>query len=266
MKNKLMYAALLLFTVFFACKNDAAKQPVAAQPVALETRKIEKKAGPDCDKPDSLIMSCVEIDLAYPTVKQDTGALKPAVEEWAMDYLTALVGYAEEPDNMPPLEEAIEGFIANHAEQAKEMPDIPARHSAVAWDTVLLNDGNHLTLRLDGFNFAGGAHPNPASAVATWEVATGKRVKLEDLVTDLAALQVIAEKKFRETRADLFKPESEGGYGFDFDEAVPFKLADNTGLVKDGIFFCYVPYEVGPYAMGGTDFVIPFSELAAIRK
>ena len=117
------------------------------------------------------------------------------------------------------------------------MPDAPANYTVEVNDTVLLNDGKHLTLRLNGYNFMGGAHPNATSAVATWEATTGKLVKLEDLVTDLPALQKLAEQKFREAKADAFKE------GFEFTPDWPFKLADNTGLTDKGIFFCYVPYE-----------------------
>ena len=50
--------------------------------------------------------------------------------------------------------------------------------------------------------------------------------------------------------------------GFQFDETFPFKIADNIGLVKDGIYFIYVPYEIGPWAIGSTEFVLPFTGLA----
>ena len=80
------------------------------------------------------------------------------------------------------------------------------------------------------------------------------------------ALKAKAEKKFREVKAEVFKPESDGGWGYEFDEVFPFKLADNTGLVENGLFFCYVPYEVGPYVLGSTEFVLPFDEIKELLK
>ncbi|MBI5916459.1 MAG: DUF3298 and DUF4163 domain-containing protein [Bacteroidetes bacterium] len=269
MKNNITTSTLIFLLAapaFQACKNDPPKEPESAKPVTLESLAIEKKTGPDCDKVDSLRLNCVEISLRYPKIKEGSEALKPIVDAWATDFMTGMVGYAEEPDNLPPLEEAIQAFVNMHDEMVKEMPDGPLYYTAETKDTVLLNDGKHLTLRMDGYTYVGGAHGNSTSIVATWDVATAQKVTLDQLVTDLGALQQLAEKKFREVKAEVFKPESEGGWGFNFDESNPFKLADNTGLVKDGIYFCYVPYEVGAYAMGSTEFVIPFAEIQNIRK
>ncbi len=185
--------------------------------------------------------------------------MKKAVETWSGDFMTSLIGYAGEPDNMPTLEEAIKNFFDSHDEVAKDFPEVPA-YAAETKDTILLNDGKHLTLRISGYSYAGGAHPNSTTTVATWETATGNPVKVEDVVTDLKALQNVAEKKFREVRKEAFQE------GFDFDETFVFKLADNIGMVKDGLYFCYVPYEVGPYVLGQTEFVIPFDEIRQILK
>ncbi|MBK9013694.1 MAG: DUF3298 and DUF4163 domain-containing protein [Saprospiraceae bacterium] len=267
MNSRFQSLVLLAFFVMpfvQSCKNEKPAPPIG--PLTLESKKIERKNGPDCDKPDTLIVNCAHVDFKYPVLKDGSDSLRQAVDGWAMEFMTAWVGMSEEPDNLPPLEEAITNFFNMHDEQVKEMPDGPAYYVAETRDTLLLNDGKYLTLKLDGYSYVGGAHPNASSSVATFDVATAKKVTLDQLVTDLDALKKAAEKKFREVRADLFKPESEGGYGFEFDETSPFKLADNTGLVKDGIYFIYVPYEVGAYAIGETEFVLPFSEIQGIRK
>ena len=267
MKNSLTLALFFAFAILLAsaCNNDK-PQAETAQPVALETLTIEKKEGPDCDKPDSLRLNCVEVSFRYPSVKDANSPLKAIVEAWSKDFMTSLVAYADEPDNMPLLDDAIQSFIDMHDEMVAEIPDGPAYYIAETWDTVLLNNGKRLTLKIDGYNYAGGAHGNSAAAVATWDVATGKQVYLEDLITDMDALRARTEKKFREAKTEIFKPESEGGWGFNFDETFPFKIADNTGLTENGIYFCYVPYEVGPYAMGSTEFVLPFDEIKDLMK
>lgn len=265
--NRRYYSLAILATAmlafFTACKQDA---PAAAKALTLESQTIERKNGPDCDKPDTLVVNCAMVKFIYPVLKDGPDSLKQSVDAWAKEFMTTWVGMAEEPDNLPPLDEAINGFFNMHAEQVKEMPDGPANFVAETWDTVLLNDGKHLTLMMDGYSYMGGAHPSGSSSVATWDVATAKKITLDQLVTDLDALKQIAEKKFREVRADIFKPGEDGTPGFEFDEVFQFKLADNTGLVKDGIYFIYVPYEVGPYAIGETEFVIPFADIQAIKK
>jgi hypothetical protein len=232
----------------------------------LESVKIERKNGPDCDKPDSLIVNCAQVNFSYPQLKDGSDSLRQGVDAWAREFMISWVGMSEEPDNFPPLEEAITNFFNMHLEQVKEMPDAPAYYMAETKDTVLLNDGKYLTLKLDGYSYMGGAHPNASSSVVTFEVATSKEISRDQIVTNLDSLKMFAEKKFREVHADLFKPASEGGTGFEFDETFEFKLADNTGLVKDGIYFIYVPYEVGPWAISATEFVLPYSEIQQIKK
>ncbi len=241
-----------------SCKPGAPSPP--AGPLALESLKIERKNGPDCDKPDTLIFNCAHVNFNYPALKDGSDSLRQAVNAWAHEFMTSWVSMAEEPDNQPPLEDAINSFFNMHTEQVKEMPDGPAYYEAETTDTVLLNDGKYLTLKLDGYSYTGGAHPNASAAVATWDVAAAKKITPDMLVTDLNALQLLAEKKFREQQADAF------ANGFNFDETSPFKLADNIGLLKDGLYFCYVPYEVGSYAMGFTEFVLPFSEIPGIKR
>ena len=79
-------------------------------------------------------------------------------------------------------------------------------------------------------------------------------------MTDKNALRVLAEKAFRTERAEAFNE------GFDFDETFVFDLPINFGLTETGILFYYNAYEVGPYALGSTEFVIPFAELGNLAK
>ena len=58
MKNSLTSALFFAAAILLAgaCNSDK-PQTETTQPVALETLKIEKKTGPDCDKPDTLRLS-----------------------------------------------------------------------------------------------------------------------------------------------------------------------------------------------------------------
>ncbi len=267
MKKYSHFLVLLVICIgnfFQSCKNEKPTPPPA--PLTIESVNIERKNGPDCDNPDSLIVNCAHVNFSFPQLKDGSDSMRQGVDAWAREFMISWVGMSEEPDNFPPLDEAITNFFNMHHEQVKEMPEAPAYYVAETKDTVLLNDGKYLTLKLDGYSYMGGAHPNASSSVVTFEVATAKKISLDQLVTSLDTLKQLAERKFRAVRPELFKPESEGGYGFQFDDVFEFKLADNTGLVKDGIYFIYVPYEVGPWAIGTTEFVLPYSEIQQIRK
>jgi hypothetical protein len=230
--------------------------------VELESTLTERMEG-NCEEAD-MESNCAKVSLSLPIVKDNNEALKTAVSNWAQDFAIGMLDPSTELDKVPEngnaLEAAVQSFMTMYKEMLEEMPDSPVNYTVEITDTVLLNDGKHLTLYLDAYTFAGGAHPNPSAAVATFEVQTGKKLTVQDMVTDLEALQSMAEKKYREVKAEAFND------GFDFTPDWPFKLADNIGLTKEGIYFCYVPYEVAAYAIGFAEFTLSFEELKDILK
>jgi len=53
--------------------------------------------------------------------------------------------------------------------------------------------------------------------------------------------------------------------GFWFNEG-NFKLNDNFLITTDGLKFFFNSYEIGPYAIGTTELLIPFSRIKNILK
>ncbi len=252
--NKLQLLALSFF-IFFSCKNDPPpNQPEPSESLLLiESVTVERKEG-QCDD-GNYESKCASILLKYPSVKKGTDRLKKNVANWANNYMVSMLDPGLELDQETSLESAMQSFIEMHREMTLEMPDLPSYYTLEVTDTILLQNNEHLTLRLDAYSYTGGAHPNAFAAVATFNSQTGGLFRIGDLVPNLEALHALAEQKFREVQAESF------GDGFDFTEGWPFKLADNIGLTNEGLFFCYVPYEVAPYAMGFTEFVIPFDSI-----
>lgn len=218
-----------------------------------------REKGSDCDQPDTLRSDCGRIELDYPVVYFKEAPLGKAVQAWATGYLAGMLTVgAEESGNSPSLDAAAKTFF-----DAREDFQGSVMYGVFVADCtfeVLFNNGYYLTLEITGFSFQGGAHGNPTAAVATFDVRTGKQLQWADLVTDQVALQALAEKKFRQERAEIFND------GFDFDSSFPFALPANYGLTPKGIYFHFLHYEVGPYAIGNTTFVLPFGELGALLK
>ncbi|MBI5913967.1 MAG: DUF4163 domain-containing protein [Bacteroidetes bacterium] len=266
-KQLLACLAFCGFASLFSCKNGT-KAPEATN-VVVSTIHFNKSDGADCDKPDTLRMDCATINLSYPNVEEGSGPLKKNVAAWAEKYLTGILeGYDSlgNPISSNSLDAAAASFFQTRKDFAKEAPDAPGwGWTAESEDTVLLNNGNHLTLEIVGYTFQGGAHGSPTASVATFEASTGKQLTWNDLVTDTTALKAVAEKKFREERADIFKP-TDGSEPFKFDDIFQFKLPDNYGLTQAGIYCRYLAYEVGPYAIGETVLTISFEELGTLSK
>ena len=242
---------LFLPFLFLACQNEPKPPPPGPNVLLLESMTTTRDEG-QCDMPGE---PCAHISLKYPVVKSGKGKLKKSVANWAHDFLIGMLDPGLEADAETSLSSAIEGFVEMHREVVEDMPELPNRYEVEVTDTILFQNKKHLTLRLDGYSFTGGAHPNAFASIATFDLQSGRQLKIDDLVTDRGKLKDLAEKHFRKARPDIFAE------GFDFDEGNPFALASNVGITTEGLFFCYVPYEVTPYALGFTEFVIPFDEV-----
>lgn len=262
-QNLLMLGALLTAS-FYACQQNP---PAPPKSVMLGSAGLQQSRGLDCDKPDSLRTNCAVLDLHWPEVKEGPAGLKKAVADWTTGYIGGILAPETSSNASISIDSAARAFFLSHQAMSKEAPDSPLGHwTAESHDTVLLNDGVHLTLKIDGFLYTGGAHGLPLASIASFDIATGKQLGWADLVQDTVQLQKIAEQQFRQEREDLFKPEAEGGADFKFDDVFVFKLPDNFGLTDKGIYCCYVPYEVTPYVFGPTEFVIPFEALGGLLK
>ncbi len=224
--------------------------------------------GKGCSLPDSLRTNCATIDFSLPKIEQGSDALKKSVAEWCENLITGLLMPEIDLDSTKAVsvEQAAQSFFKMHQEFAVEAPDSPMTYySAECQDTVLFNDGKHLTLEITGYIYTGGAHGMPVADVSTFDIITGKKLNWDDLVTDKAALKAIAERKFRAERADIFQP-TDGSEPFQFDDVFVFDLPSNYGQTQEGIYCHYQPYEVGPYAIGSTTFTISFAEIGALLK
>jgi len=265
-KTSFLLVCLLLSAFVFSCRKN---KPAPPQVVTIGGLQLQEQGGADCDRPDTSRTNCARLDLHWPTIEQGSIALKNSVNQWAVRYLSGIL--APLPDAKTPVAGSVEAaaklFFEEHRKFTKEAEGSVMAGGWVAESEyrVLLNDGRHLTLEITGYTYQGGAHGSPTAAVATFDALTGKQLGWSDLVKDKAALKTLAEKKFRETRTDLFNP-TDGIESFEFDASMPFDLAQNFGLVPEGIYFHYLVYEVGPYAIGPTQLTIPYEELGTLAK
>ncbi|MFN4079323.1 MAG: RsiV family protein [Saprospiraceae bacterium] len=251
--------ALVCGAAFFvlSCGDSSS----SLSPVVIGESRFERSGGPDCDLPDTLQYKCARIELEWPVLESGSETLKANFAKWAESYLVSMLTIGESADAVREIEPAAALFLSAHDEFLREREEGVMGNWAVdAGYNILLNDGAHLSAQINAYTYAGGAHGLGGAQIASFDTRTGKQLDWEDLVADQSALRNLAEKAFRKERADAFAE------GFDFDETFVFDLPQNFGLTEQGILFYYNPYEIGPYAMGATEFVIPFEELGDLAK
>lgn len=126
---------------------------------------------------------------------------------------------------------------------------------------VVHQEAGVLSLEFAHSSFYGGAHPNYARVYHVLDITTGQRLALGDLLIDgwKERFHTLGEAAFRKAR-ELESNVSLEQEGFYF-EGGTFQLTDNFAVVADGLFFFYSPYEVGPWVLGSTEFVIPWGDV-----
>jgi hypothetical protein len=148
----------------------------------------------------------------------------------------------------------------------KTRAEFPEAASTLTWYIehrirVIHQDDQLLSVESAEQAYTGGAHPNASTRYASFAVADGRRLAISDLCVPGSGdrLGEIAERVFRERReipADTTL--TDAGFWFEDDR---FTLNDNFAVVDGGLLFYFNAYEVGPYAAGPTEIVIPLEDL-----
>lgn len=117
-------------------------------------------------------------------------------------------------------------------------------------------DSNVLSLLYCGYMYSGGVHGSGYYWGENIDAATGNKIKLADVVTDVNALPELI-------KTQLIKYYGSEGFYTDLDLGT--YLSENLDsltwvLDYNGITFYFDPYEIGPYAAGTFIAAIPFAE------
>jgi hypothetical protein len=100
--------------------------------------------------------------------------------------------------------------------------------------------------------------------LATFDAASGRRLERGDCIaaeSDLAFVKIL-EGAFRKARG--LSPDADlKAEGFWMAKG-EFPLTPNFGVRPDGLVFYYNPYEIAPYALGPTEVVVSFREMAGM--
>ncbi len=157
-------------------------------------------------------------------------------------------------------------FLANYGDFLKDFPDNPMNWSIDKKAKVILNNQKLLTIEFFEFSYEGGAHPNTSFTLMMLDPQNAKEIHLEDILIpgSYQPLVKLCERYLRLSRNISGKANLEEE-GFWLDKgALP--LAENIALSNTGLRVIYNSYEIAPYAMGQSDFTIPYSELSKILK
>jgi hypothetical protein len=127
---------------------------------------------------------------------------------------------------------------------------------------VEMNGPRFLVVSRSWADYTGGAHGNYGKNYFVFDRETAGKISLSDLMGEGFG-QVLTEKlneELRESR-ELGRNDSLRQDGFFVDQV---ELTENFYLSSRGIGFHWDPYEIGPYAMGFVEVVVPYGKIGDI--
>ncbi|HAS42838.1 MAG TPA: hypothetical protein DCS93_20325 [Microscillaceae bacterium] len=130
---------------------------------------------------------------------------------------------------------------------------------------TIRNMGKYVIVNVANSGYSGGAHGYDAISVANFDINTGKKLALTDLITSEAALKKIATKIFRKLN-QIPDDKTINQYGYSIDDNEKLVFAQSFALKKNQIEFYYGRYEAGPYVMPPPMLNIKYSEIKDLIK
>lgn len=125
-------------------------------------------------------------------------------------------------------------------------------------------DGKYVSFVQEGYDYFGGAHGMPVWEGYTFDLETGERLLLPDLVSN-------TEEELKDIVTGYFSEkidESPSDYWADAKETVRESISFETTdfvLTDEGICFYMHPYSIAAYAMGFSEVTIPYAAFEGLR-
>ena len=119
-------------------------------------------------------------------------------------------------------------------------------------------DEKVLGFEMNGYDYYGGAHGMPSKTNYLFDLETGERLTLGDLVT-------VSEEELDSIVIDAYKNNGEWEYYWEesentIAEGISYETTDFT-VTEDGLKFYFHPYALASYAQGFTYATVPYDKL-----
>lgn len=249
--------------VLAGCKLElpaSGNESVSMGSLSAEMVEFQRQDGPQCPgspnaTPENI--PCASVKISYPKVLGDS--LNPQAVDAINQFIQAqLLEFSDEAGKQPgTLDELATLFIADY----KKDPSPIGNWELERHVGLIFGKGPLVTLSLTETGYTGGAHPFSGQRYFVLSADTGQQLTLADLLTPgyESGLDTAGESAFRQVRnlAPTANLEAEG-YLF---ENNAFHINTNFGVMADGLAFTFNPYEVAAYALGPTEFTVPYRDI-----
>ncbi len=237
--------------------NCSSGREETRQSIAFELKTITHSDPEGCKPTDSV---CVSFTVSFPVF---SGSDSTTSRKLAAVIDTSLM-QDDKDAHGESMQTQANNFLRQYQEFRKAMPALsePWYYKGTLTPQVVGDSLISITIQED--YYTGGAHGINSVRFINIQPHTGARVTLGDVLKPgyEAVLTRAGERVFRQDHK-LAPAESLQEHAFEFPDD-KFRLPANYGFSPDGIVFYYNSYEIGSYAAGPTQLVIPYSALAGV--
>lgn len=244
------------------CSSDQETEEAAEPQLKITTYTFERYS-PSCKGDSSL---CASFSVSYPMLTQGDDPqvvqqINQAVQHEAKRALW--VGDPDQDVSGRSLDDISAQFFTDYQRVQEETDMQPMPWAVEAVGELIYQSETIITVAMSSYQFTGGAHPNTYTAFLNFDRQTGQLLKWPDILVDSTAFAHLAEQQFRKAR-QIGSNTALDKAGFFWGGA--FHPPSNFSLEENGLRLFYNNYEIAPYALGPTDFVITYSQLSDVVK
>jgi len=249
--RSLMVASLALFVAMIAGAHSA---PSAAQGNATPAATFTLAGTPEVTVPDQ--GPAFETDVIKGQV-DEKGTYELNILKLRTDALPAQTGDAFNAAMDDLVNTQIQDFAQQHADAIKAVPDSMSSLKIEFKRFLWTNDVVSLRYSIS-FYYAGAAHPGFYSISMNYDLKNGKFLTLADLFTpDAKYLDVISGYATAELK-------TQGRLTFPEGAQPKEENYQNWNLTDAALNLMFDPYQVGSWAEGPTEILMPYGALKAI--
>lgn len=234
---KRIFFVLILITSFYSCVEES-------RLTFSESNQLYQKNA--------------NIELNIP-VAGGNSDLAIAINEKIENHIANTLLFSEEDSDTITLEQGIAKFDNEYKNFKTDFEESKLVWEATFDGEVIYQSSEIVSVAISSYTNTGGAHGNSVITFYNFDAISGTILEIEDLINDLETFTKIAEEHFR-TDVNLETSETIDDYFF----GDPFHLPANIGFNEEGLVLLYNTYEVASYAMGITEFTIPFEEISSL--
>lgn len=256
-----LFAALLMGALFISsCKNTPGDVEQTSL-IVFSSATLERQGGPGCESEEG---ACAKLEMIYPVAEGAEEALVNKINDSVRVTLSRVLSMLNaEERNTKTLDQLADQFVASYNDFLKEVPDYDLGWWIETSNEIHLNNPKIISLELMISSFTGGAHPIGFSKTFNFSLPGGDPVVLDSLISDRERFVQLVEKEFKLANG---LPETANLQDEGYFENGAFSLPPNFVFTAEGLYLIYNVYEAAPYALGPTEFLIPYDKLKNLLK